>query len=282
MKTKMKKIKPLHMLLAAMSAALMLSGCGNAAAPAAVEPKGTIILSTTTSTQDSGLLDYLLPVFTKETGWNIDVIAVGTGAALQMGRDGDADVLLVHSKPDEIAFVEEGYGVERFDVMYNDYVVVGPKGGIAYNNSVIETFTTIARDDLPFASRGDESGTHKKELSIWSEALINTASLSAYTSVGQGMGATLKMADELQAYTLSDRATWLTAKDLALEIVCEKSNQLFNYYGVIAVNPSLNDRINAEGGQAFVDWMISASAQELISKFGVEEYGSPLFTPNAS
>lgn len=250
-------------------------------APAAVENKGKIILSTTTSTQDSGLLEYLLPVFTAETGWEVDVIAVGTGAALQMGRDGEADVLLVHSKADEETYVAEGYGVKRFDVMYNDYVVVGPKDGVACNEDVSETFKAIASGNLPFVSRGDDSGTHKKELSIWKAIGVDVAALASYTSAGQGMGATLQMADEMQAYTLSDRATWLTSKESSLEIICEKSERLLNYYGVIAVTPTLNDKINAEGGQAFVDWMTSDSTQALIGGFGVAEYGSPLFTPNA-
>lgn len=251
-------------------------------APAPVASKGKIILSTTTSTQDSGLLEYLLPVFTAETGWEVDTIAVGTGAALQMGRDGEADVLLVHAKADEETYVAEGYGVKRFDVMYNDFVIVGPGGGIAHNEDVAETFKTIAAQNLPFVSRGDDSGTHKKELSIWKEISVDVTALTAYTSAGQGMGATLEMANELQAYTLSDRATWLTTKETSLEIVCEKSKQLLNYYGVIAVTPTLNDKINAEGGQAFVDWMLSDSTQALIGQFGVAEYGSALFTPNAA
>lgn len=248
--------------------------------PAAI--KGKIILSTTTSTQDSGLLEYLLPVFTAETGWEVDTIAVGTGAALQMGRDGEADVLLVHARADEEAYVAEGYGVQRFDVMYNDFVIVGPAAPIAHNEDVAETFKTIAAQNLPFVSRGDDSGTHKKELSVWKEIGVDVSTLDAYTSAGQGMGATLQMAEELQAYTLSDRATWLTTKDTTLEIICEKSTQLLNYYGVIAVTPTLNDKINAEGGQAFVDWMISDSTQALIGQFGIAEYGAPLFTPNAS
>lgn len=290
--------KMLSLLLTLMMFTLLLSGCATSAgessspsssasqtdssskAPAAI--KGKIILSTTTSTQDSGLLEYLLPIFTAETGWDVDTVAVGTGAALQMGRDGEADVLLVHAKADEETFVAEGYGVKRFDVMYNDFVVVGPKGGIAHNEDVTGTFKSIATDKLPFVSRGDDSGTHKKELSIWKEAGVDVSTLTAYTSAGQGMGATLQMAEQLQAYTLSDRATWLTTKDTTLEIVCEKGKQLLNYYGVIAVTPTLNDKINAEGGQAFVDWMLSDSTQALIGKFGVAEYGAPLFTPNAS
>jgi tungstate transport system substrate-binding protein len=247
-----------------------------------VPVKGKIVLSTTTSTQDSGLLGYLLPVFTAETGWEVDTIAVGTGAALQMGRDGEADVLLVHSRADELKYVADGFGVKRYDVMYNDYVILGPAGTINHNEDVLQTFKTIADQNLPFVSRGDDSGTHKKELAIWKSIGVDAAKLPNYVSAGQGMGATLQMANEMLAYTLSDRATWLTQKGSSLKIVCEKSPDLLNYYGVIAVTPTLNTKINAEGGQAFVDWMISPSTQELIGKYGVAEYGGPLFTPNAN
>lgn len=259
-------------------------------APPSTEPeaslvpaKGKIILSTTTSTEDSGLLAYILPVFTEETGWEVDTIAVGTGAAIQMGRDGEADVLLVHSRPDEDKFVEEGFAVARYDVMYNDYVIVGPAGGeITYNEDVDATFTSILNSSLPFVSRGDDSGTHKKELSIWNGLGFDPTTNSAYVSAGQGMGATLGMAAEMGAYTLADRATWLTYDDKAgLEIVCEKSAGLLNPYGVIPVSASVGEHINTEGGQAFADWIISGTTQELISTFGVEEFGQPLFIPNA-
>ena len=247
-----------------------------------VEAKGTILLSSTTSTQDSGLFDFILPLFTADTGWKIDVVAVGTGAALQMGKDGNADVLLVHSKDDEIKFVADGFGVERFDVMYNDYVVVGQaQGGIAYNENAAETFKAIAAGNLPFVSRGDRSGTHVKELSIWEGINILPEANSNYISVGQGMGATLRMADEMNAYTLADRATWLSAKGLSLQIVCEHSPELLNYYGVIAVNPAVYPEVNTEGAQVFINWILSEHGQELIGQFGAEEFGEPLFTPNA-
>ena len=250
-------------------------------APAAVSPKGKIILSTTTSTQDSGLLAYLLPVFTRETGWDVDTIAVGTGAALKMGRDGEADVLLVHARADEIKFVEEGHGVKRFDVMYNDFIVVGPKTPIAHNADVEKTFKDIAEKKLPFVSRGDDSGTNRMELNIWKKAGIDVKTLAQYTSAGQGMGATLQMADQMNAYTLADRATWLSQKNNSLSIVCEKSQDLLNFYGVIAVTPKPGGKINAAGGQAFVDWMIQPSTQKLIGEYGVKEFGGALFTPNA-
>jgi len=251
----------------------------------AVSLKGKITLSTTTSTQDSGLLKFLLPVFTRETGWEVDVIAVGTGAALKMGRDGDADVLLVHAKADEIKFVEDGYGVRRYDVMYNDFLVVGPDlNAIPHNDNVIQTFKDIASKNLVFVSRGDNSGTHTMERNLWKAAGLDEKTLSRYNSVGQGMGETLQMTDEMKGYTLTDRATWLTLtrdKRIMLPAVCEKSADLLNYYGVIAVNPAKYPGINAAGGQAFVDWMLSASTQRLIGQYGVAEFGAPLFTPNA-
>jgi len=251
----------------------------------AVPVKGRITLSTTTSTQDSGLLDFLLPVFTRETGWEVDVIAVGTGAALRMGRDGDADVLLVHARADEIQFVQDGYGVARYDVMYNDFLVVGPTGAIPHNDNVIQTFKDIASRNLPFVSRGDDSGTHRMELTLWQSAGVDVGSMRAYSSVGQGMGATLQMANEMRAYTLTDRATWLTLtrdKRIDLPAICENAPDLLNYYGVIAVNPARHPRINVEGGQAFVDWMIKDSTQRLIGHYGVAEFGGALFTPNAA
>lgn len=244
--------------------------------------KGNIILSTTTSTQDSGLLEYILPVFTAETGWTVDVISVGSGAALQMGRDGQADVLLVHSKAQELQFIAEGHGLKRFDVMYNDFIVTGPRAPIAHNDDINQTFRTIANQNLPFVSRGDNSGTHVMELDLWKTIGVNTANLSRYVSVGQGMGAALQMANEMNAYTLADRATWLKQKNMGIVIVCEKAAELLNFYGVIAVNPAKNSSINAQGAQDFVNWILSPAAQKLIGSYGTEEFGSALFTPNAS
>ncbi len=269
----------------------LLAGCGQASSPAAADDaagkstanKGKIILATTTSTQDSGLLDYILPDFTEKTGWNVDTIAVGTGAALQMGRDGEADVLLVHAKKDEVKLVADGYGVKRYDVMYNDFVVVGPKDGAVKPNADVEqTFYKIADSKLPFISRGDDSGTNKKELSIWKTLHIDPKTLTGYESTGQGMGATLAVAAQKDGYCLSDRATWLTFADKgALDIVCEKSEALLNYYGVIAVTPTLNDKINQQGAEDFVNWIVSDDTQKLIGNYGVEKYGQSLFTPNA-
>ncbi|HEX3022437.1 MAG TPA: substrate-binding domain-containing protein [Lachnospiraceae bacterium] len=245
--------------------------------------KGKIILATTTSTQDSGLLDSLLPKFKAETGWEVDTVAVGTGEALKMGESGEADVLLVHAKAKEEAFIEAGYGLERYDVMYNDFVVVGPSNLIEKNEDVLKTFKEIYDKKYGFISRGDESGTHTKELGIWSELGVTPTDNNGYINAGQGMSATILMADEKEAYTLTDRATWLTTKEkTSMDIICEKDPLLLNYYGVIAVNPELNDKINAKGAQAFLDWILSDKTQEFIGTFGVKEYNEPLFIPNAT
>jgi len=242
-----------------------------------------IILSTTTSTQDSGLLDYLLPFFESKYDIDVKVVAVGTGAALQMGRDGEADVLLVHAKADEVTFVEEGHGLERFDVMYNDFILVGPTGSeaaatIKASADTAAAFQAIVDNAFVFVSRGDDSGTHKKEIKLWAEAPAG----DWYVSAGKGMGDVLQMANELQGFTLTDRATYLSMKDqLELEIVLEGDTALLNYYGVIAVNPDKNDIINAKGADKFVKWILSDETQSLIGEFGLEEFGQPLFFPNA-
>lgn len=245
-----------------------------------VEDNGEIILSTTTSTQDSGLLDFLLPIFTEDTGIEVKTVSVGTGKALQMARDGEADVLLVHAKPDELILVEEGHGTERRDVMYNDFILVGPKDGQVASGSDIEGgLKFISENDLVFVSRGDDSGTHKKELSIWKAAGIEPVG-EWYLEAGAGMGDVLKIADDKQGYTLTDRATYLSMKDtLELEIVIEGNDVMYNQYGVIPVNPD-KANINNEGAIEFMNWITSDKGQDLIKEFGVEEYGEPLFIPN--
>lgn len=255
-------------------------------APAPVA-KGSIILSTTTSTQDSGLLDYLLPIFTEDTGIEVKTVAVGTGKALQMGRDGEADVLLVHAKADELVFVEEKHGTVREDVMYNDFILVGPKFDplksswqIEPGNDIAKALASIYENKMTFVSRGDDSGTHKKELAIWKSASIEPSG-DWYLSAGSGMGEVLKIAQEKRGYTITDRATYLAQKDnLDLDILVEDDDNLFNQYGVIPVNPDKNDNINNEWAIEFMNWLISEKGQNLIKTFGVEEYGQPLFTPN--
>ena len=245
-----------------------------------VEEKGEIILSTTTSTQDSGLLDFLLPIFTEDTGIVVKTVSVGTGKALQMARDGEADVLLVHAKPDELKLVEEGHGTERRDVMFNDFILVGPKDGQVLSGNDIEGgLKFISENNLVFVSRGDDSGTHKKELSIWKAAGVEPAG-EWYLEAGAGMGDVLKIADEKQGYTLTDRATYLSMKDtLDLDVVIEGNDVMYNQYGVIPVNPD-KANINNDGAIEFMNWITSEKGQDLIKEFGVEEYGQPLFIPN--
>jgi tungstate transport system substrate-binding protein len=252
--------------------------------PSAAEPQ-SLILATTTSTQDSGLLDVILPQFEQEFNVTVDVIAVGTGQALQLGVDGNADVLLVHARAREDDFMAAGDGVRREDVMYNDFVIVGPESdpaGIAGMTDAAAAFAQIADAQAPFVSRGDDSGTHTKEKSIWSAAGIEPSG-DWYISAGQGMGAVLTMADEQQAYTLSDRATYLarTLEGTDLKILVEGDPILFNPYGVIAVNPNKGPQIKNDLANTFIDWLISMPTQELISTYGVAEFGSPLFTPDS-
>lgn len=249
---------------------------------------GEIILSTTTSTQDSGLLDYLLPIFEEETGATVKTVAVGTGAALEMGQNGEADVLLVHAKADEEKFVADGYGTERQDVMYNDFVLVGPKDDAlklkeTSGSDIQSALKNISNSGSSFVSRGDDSGTHKKELKLW-EATGLSPEGEWYVSAGAGMADVLKIASEKQAYTITDRATYLKLKDtLDLDVLVEGDENLFNQYGVIPVNPEREDNaeINEAGAKAFADWIVSEEAQKLIEEYGVEEFGEPLFIPNA-
>lgn len=266
-----------------------LTATANAAETA--EPRaldaGSIILSTTTSTADSGLLDAILPDFTEKTGIEVKVVAVGTGAALKNGEDANCDVVLVHAKASEEAFVKNGFGLERFDVMYNDFVLLGPSDdpleiGTRHSDDTGAALKAILEDGkTTFVSRGDDSGTHKKELEIWQHAGL-TPEGDWYVEAGQGMGAVLTMADELKAYTLSDRATYLSRKsELDLVVVTEGDQVLLNQYGVIAVNPALSEAINAAGAETFIEWILSADTQALIGGYGVAEFGEPLFVPNA-
>lgn len=244
-----------------------------------------LILATTTSTEDAGLLDNILPDFEEQYNASVDVIAVGTGQAMQLGEDGNADVLLVHDRAREDAFMEDGHGVRREDVMYNDFVIVGPADDPAdarSQESVVAAFEQIAASEATFISRGDDSGTHGREISIWTEAGIEPEG-EWYNAAGQGMGAVLNIAEEEQAYTLSDRATYLarTLEGLSLEILYEGDPLLLNPYGVMAVNPDKNSEINNELANTFIDWLISVPTQEMIGEFGVEEFGSALFTPDS-
>jgi tungstate transport system substrate-binding protein len=266
-----------------------------AATPAPAADTQLLRLATTTSTADSGLLDAILPVFEAQYGARVEVIAVGTGQALELGENGDVDVVLVHARSREGAFVEEGYGVNRREVMYNDFVIVGPPddpAAIAGATSASEALTAIAEVEAPFASRGDESGTHTKELSVWASASITpTAEMAWYRSLGQGMGETLITANELGAYTLADRGTWLAQRDSLPELAIlfggatieeNPDPALYNPYGVIPVNPARHQGINGELAEQFAAWLTSPETAELIGAYGVEEFGQPLFFPGAA
>jgi tungstate transport system substrate-binding protein len=260
-------------------------------APAETQPPAApgekkLILATTTSTQDSGLLDYLVPIFEDEAGVTVDVIAVGTGQALQLGEDGNADVLLVHSHAREDEFMAANRGTRREDVMYNDFVILCPESdpaGIAGTSSAAEGFKKIAETETPFISRGDDSGTHIKELSIWKAAEIEPQG-DWYVSAGQGMGEVLTMSEEQQACTLSDRATYLarTKEGLQLVIAVEGDKALFNPYGVIAVNPDKNANIQVDLANQFIDWIISLPVQEQIAEFGKADFEQSLFIPDSA
>jgi tungstate transport system substrate-binding protein len=247
----------------------------------------TLILATTTSTQDSGLLDVLVPAFEKESGFFVKTISVGSGQAMALGRRGEADVLLVHSPADEEQFMAGGHGVDRKLVMHNDFLLVGPPGdparvrGLA---STAEAFKKVAAAGALFLSRGDNSGTHAKEKGLWKAAGVSPQGLRSYQQTGLGMGDTLAVASEKGGYTLTDRATYLAlrrGRPLSLEILVEREPLLLNVYHVIEVNPARWPKVNAAGAKAFSDFVVSARAQEIIGRFGVEKFGSPLFFPDA-
>jgi tungstate transport system substrate-binding protein len=240
-------------------------------------------LATTTSTQDSGLLDELLPVFTRDSGWQVKTLAVGSGQAIELGRRGEADVLLVHSPAAEAKFVAEGGARSRRLVMHNDFVLIGPRADPAKTRGTksVEAMKKIAAARAAFISRGDESGTHAKEKDLWSKAAVAPGG-SWYQSTGQGMGETLRVASEKTAYTLSDRATYLTQRGtLALEVLGEGDPGLLNVYHVIEMTKKAGDRVQPDGAKAFADWIVAPPAQRLIGAFGRAKFGQPLFTPDA-
>ena len=284
---------------------LALSACGPSnPTPAATQPAGTepppaapsptpipapanpnLILATTTSTQDSGLLDVLIPLFEQQTGYKVQTVAVGTGAALKMGEEGNADVLLVHAPSSEKTFMDNGFGSDRRLVMHNDFVIVGPaddSAGTKGAATAVEAFQKIAAAGATFVSRGDDSGTNKMELSLWQTAAIDPAGQAWYVESSQGMGATLTITSEKDAYTLTDRATYLANKaNLQLEILVEGDPALLNVYHVIIVTHEKWPNSNLEGAMAFADFIVSPATQEVISTFGLDKYGQPLFFSDA-
>lgn len=247
----------------------------------------TLILATTTSTQNSGLLDAIIPVFEEKTGITCKVVAVGTGKALQMGRDGEADVLLVHAKSSEEKFIEEKHGLKRFDVMYNDFVILGPKSDPIKikekaPKNIADGFKLISKGEVKFISRGDDSGTHKKEKKLW-QSIDYSPKGDWYIEAGKGMGDVIQMCDEVMGYTMSDRATYLSMQDkIDLEILLEGDDILFNQYGVIAVNPDKNESINKEEAESFIKWLLADDTQSMIGEFGKDKFGQALFVPNAA
>jgi tungstate transport system substrate-binding protein len=243
-----------------------------------------VILATTTSTQDTGLLDVLVPAFEKESGYNVKVIAVGTGQALAMGERGDADVMLVHAPSSEKKVVDEGVGIDRRLVMHNDFVILGPKSdpaAVSGTIAAVDALTKIFNKGASFISRGDDSGTDKLEKALWKKANLAPKGESWYEETGQGMGASLQVANQRDAYIMSDRGTFLAAKSLSLIIVLEGDPALLNVYSVMEVNPEKFSMVNGAGGKAFADFMVSDEAQSVIETFGVDKYGQALFTPDA-
>jgi len=270
-----------RMFLTGLGAAIL--GVALWAAPT-VAGERFIVVASTTSTEDSGLFDYLLPLFTQKTGIEVRVVAKGTGQAIDLAKKGDADVLLVHDMKSEEQFVADGFGVKRFEAMYNDFIIVGPQAdpaGIKGTPDAPAALAKIAAAAAPFASRGDDSGTHKAELRLWTEAGVDVraASGSWYRETGSGMGPTLNTAAGMGAYALADRGTWLAFKNKGdLQILVEGDKRLFNQYGIMLVNPAKFPHVKAADGQAFVDWVISPEGQQAIANYRIE--GQQLFFPN--
>jgi len=255
-----------------------------AVSPAVAQDK-SIVVASTTSTQDSGLFGFILPKFKAKTGIDVKVIAQGTGQALDTGKRGDADVVFVHAKAQEEKFVADGFGVKRFGVMYNDFVLIGPKSDpakIKGGKDVLAGLKAISENGSPFVSRGDKSGTHSAELALWKGASIDPASTKPawYREIGQGMGAALNTAGAMNGYVLSDRGTWISFKNKGdLEIAVEGDRRLFNQYGIILVNPEKHPSVKKDLGQTFIDWVVSGEGQQAIRDYKID--GQQLFFPNA-
>jgi tungstate transport system substrate-binding protein len=282
----MKMFRSSKVVITLMTAVLLfVFGTVNAFAAKAAPKQKNIILATTTSTQDTGLLDILIPIFEKETGYFVKTIAVGSGQAIAMGQKGEADVLLVHSPDAEKKFVEDGYGINRQLVMHNDFIIVGPADDpakIKGTKSSAEALKLIANANALFISRGDNSGTHAKEKTLWKKADVTPVGQKWYQETGSGMGQTLNVAAEKKGYTLTDRGTYLTLKkNLGLDILVEGDAALLNIYHVIEVNSVKWPKVNVAGAKAFADFMVSKKIQSIVKTFGIDKFGSPLFFPDA-
>lgn len=277
-------LRRITLALVALAAALAFVACTGDDAQSDDEIGGELILATTTSTQDSGLLDILVPRFEEDTGVNVKVIAVGTGAALEMARTGDADAVLAHAPDAEQHYIDDGHLVASELVMHNDFVIVGPPDDparLAGASSIEEAFQLIAATG-PFISRGDDSGTHKVELALWETASIDPGSATGRDETGQGMGATLNIADQKRGYTLADRGTFLALREnLDLDVLFEGDEALLNIYHIHLVNPDQHDGINEDQARAWIDFLVSTEAQDIIETFGEEDFGEPLFVPDA-
>jgi tungstate transport system substrate-binding protein len=273
-------IKKILTRITTLAVTLAILVCGTAALAASK----TVILATTTSTQDSGLLDVLVPLFEKESGFQVKTISVGSGQAIKMGEKGEADVLLVHSPDAEKKFMADGFGASRRLVMHNDFIVVGPAADPARvkGASAADALKRIAQSGAIFVSRGDNSGTHAKEKGLWKGAAVNPEGQKWYQQTGLGMGQTLNVAAEKKGYTITDRATYLSLKKgLGLVILVEGDSKLLNIYHVIELNQVKWPKINSQGGKAFADFMVAKKTQEIIGRFGVDRFGAPLFFPDA-
>ena len=281
----MKKLKTIKLIMFLSSITLLAFSVSSASAAQSQPKQKNIILATTTSTQDTGLLDVLIPVFEKETGYFVKTIAVGSGQAMAMGEKGEADVLLVHSPDAEKKFIAEGYGINRRLVMHNDFIIVGPgadQAKIKDTKLAVEAFKKIAEASTLFVSRGDNSGTYSQEMKLWKAAGVNPEGEKWYQQTGLGMGQTLNVSAEKKGYTLADRGTYLALKkNLGMDILTEGDAALLNIYHVMEVNVAKWPKVNADGAKAFADFMVSAKTQSIIKKFGVDKYGSPLFFPDA-
>ena len=276
-------ITTLFLLAILLNACTPVTPATEAAVPALVNQN--LILATTTSTQDSGLLDILVPMFQEQTGYVIQTIAVGSGEAMKMGEEGNADVLLVHAPASEVGFMEAGNGTDRLLVMHNDFIIVGPASdpaGIKGMTSAVQAFKAIYESGSAFITRGDDSGTHKKELALWKSAALDPTSQAWYLETGQGMGASMIVASEKEGYILTDRATYLANKEnYQLELLAQGDNSLLNVYHVITVNPAKWPKVNYDGAVAFASFLTDPATQKVIAEFGVDKFGQPLFYPDA-
>jgi len=275
----------IRMILLIGICSILMFGCDEIQTLEDIEVRGTLTMATTFSTSDAGLIAYLTPLFFQATGWELEYIASGLNEALESGRNGEVDIIFVHDPPSEIVFVAEGFGVARVPVMYNNYVLIGPEAPIPYGHDIDAVFRQIYEEELPFVSTGEDLGVSRRESNIWASLDLNPQNNINYVVTYGGLDATIALAEQSFAYCLTDRSTWLVTRsndiEVGLQIIVEDDSTLFNQYGLIAVNPELHPRVNIEAAEDFISWITSEEVQTLIARFGVEEFGEPLFLPNA-